>query len=69
MQTRPTLNIWRAVRPMTITLGNGEVTINARELLFLIDKNFSFFTFATEKGQKVKISIKAEEEGKVEKIF
>lgn len=69
MSARPTLNIWRAKKTMKIAVGNSEVVITARELLFLINVNVSFFEFKTEKGINVKISTKAEAEGKIEKIF
>ena len=69
MSVKPTLNIWRALKVMKISVGNEEITINARELLFLINKEGSMYEFKTEKGKNVKISIKAEEEGKIEKIF
>ncbi len=65
----PTLNIWITRQKLKVMCGKDEIIIGKGELLFLVEIESGFYIFKTEKGKKIKISGKAQDEKKIEKAF
>ena len=68
-KSEPSINIWQALELIKLKVKGKDFIIKKRELLFLLAKDGSGYIFATESGEKVKISKKAELEKKIIRLF